>query len=117
MLLGADTAEKVLDPEFNKSAFWIAPRSISPTDEDTMAAGDRCRAIRDSWKDQFEFKQEAVDGNVLLRRNGRHGFLAGTATNLNKIARASRFKEVRAEILIVQPGYLSLGEPQSKVPC
>lgn len=31
-------------------------------------------------------------------------FLAGNLADLNRIAKASRFKEVRPEILIVQPG-------------
>lgn len=65
------------------------------------------QAVRSAkWKWRF------VDlGKHLLRREDRlritgrdTRFLAGSAIDLNRIVRASRFKPVEAEVLIVQPG-------------
>lgn len=60
------------------------------------------RSAKWKWKFKDLCRHLAVREHVLNSRPTR--FLAGNATALNWFAKGSRFKEIRPEILIVQPG-------------
>lgn len=65
------------------------------------------QAIRSGkWVGQFKaICKHVSERERRLRQNGRATrFMAGTLQMLNSVQRASRFKEVKAEIVIVQPG-------------
>ena len=65
------------------------------------------QAVRSGkWIGQFKrLCRHVTDRGRRLRRDERPTrFLTGNARTLNSILRASRFKQVRAEIVIVQPG-------------
>lgn len=65
------------------------------------------QAVRSAkWKWRFrELCRHLSSRDVLLRTDARPSrFLQGDARGLSRILQAHRFKEVRAEILVVQPG-------------
>ncbi|MCO6437322.1 MAG: DEAD/DEAH box helicase family protein [Phycisphaerae bacterium] len=65
------------------------------------------QAVRSGrWIGQFKrLCRHVVDRDRRLRHAGRPTrFMAGDPRTLNSVLRASRFKQVRAEIVIVQPG-------------
>lgn len=66
------------------------------------------QAIRSSkWKWKFRDLCKHILEREKKLTNGDRGsrFLAGKSSDLNKYVKVSRFKEVKAEIIIVQPGF------------
>lgn len=65
------------------------------------------QAVRSAkWRWKFkDLGRHIFNRESRLRVEGRRTrFLVGTATDLNRIMKVSRFKEVRPEIVVVQPG-------------
>ena len=65
------------------------------------------QAIRSArWPGKFKELVRHINNRVRTRKleEGRSLFLAGSAASLGTILRASRFKEVRPQIWIIQPG-------------
>ncbi len=75
------------------------------------------QAVRSArWPGKFKELVRHINNRVRTRKleEGRSLFLAGSAADLGTILRASRFKEVRPQIWIVQPGMSASGLTQNQ---
>ena len=62
------------------------------------------RSAKWRWKFRDLCKHVITREKLFSKSEGRSRFLAGNSADLNRFLKTSRFKEVRADIIIVQPG-------------
>ena len=49
-----------------QSSRWVRPAILSLEDDDIVSSGRRCRAVIETWKGQFAFREEVRDGDTVL---------------------------------------------------